>query len=553
MTFSGPGYRSDFYAHAVRYETLVPALQERQVVVGPMSADELRRAITEPARRVKAEVEEGLVELLLADLAPLGSTTGDAHEAGTLPLLSHALLSTWERGGHRAMTVAAYRESGGIAHAIAQTAEEVYQELDEEQREHARALFLRLVQVAPDMADTRRRVPLSELAESGSDELEEVVELFVQRRLLSADEAHVEITHEALLRAWPRLVGSIDADRAGLRIHRQLTEAATAWQDSDRDDAALYRGTRLALARDWAADPDRAARLNALEREFLDASIAHEAARQAAERRRTRRLGQLVAALGVLLLVAAGLGTVAVVESAARTRERDLAVSRQIAVTADKLRATDVALAAQLSLAAYRVAPTPEARASLLEAYAQPTVTRLTSASEFLQTLAVSPDGRRAIQPNPAHRVGLRQAVQQRDRPPPSLPQAGSTSTITTGPTPHSADNHPSAASPTSVGRTTRHTAAVAYRADQGLDAPAGRPRPAGRDHSIINERVLRRSRFRSRAILRNAGATRRPTALWCGQEACCLPIRPGTRDRGFHRDGCVAIADCSDAVPGVG
>jgi WD40 repeat protein/transcriptional regulator with XRE-family HTH domain len=388
------GMRADFYAHAVRYETLVTALQERQVVVGPMSPEELRRAIVEPARRVKAEVEEGLVELLLADLAPLGPATGDAHEPGALPLLSHALLSTWERGEHRGMTVAAYRDSGGIAHAIARTAEEVYDSLDDEQRALARALFLRLVQVAPDMADTRRRVPLAELAEFGSAELEAVVELFVQRRLLSADETHVEITHEALLRAWPRLVAWVDADRAGLRIHRQLTEAATAWQDSDRDDAALYRGTRLDLARDWAADPDHAARLNALEREFLDASIAHEVARQVAERRRTRRLVQLVAALGVLLLVAAGLGAVAAVESAARARERDLAVSRQIAVTANELRATDVALAAQLSLAAYRVAPTPEARASLLEAYAQPTVTRLTSDSDFLQTLAVSADGR---------------------------------------------------------------------------------------------------------------------------------------------------------------
>jgi WD40 repeat protein len=386
--------RADFYAHAVRYETLVTALQERQVVVGPMSPEELRRAIVEPARRVKAEVEDGLVELLLADLAPLKTTTGDATEPGALPLLSHALLSTWERGEHRGMTVAAYRDSGGIAHAIARTAEEVYDGLDDQQRALARALFLRLVQVAPDMADTRRRVPLSELAEFGSAELEAVVELFVQRRLLSADETHVEITHEALLRAWPRLVGWIDADRAGLRIHRQLTEAATAWQDSDRDDAALYRGTRLDLARDWAADPDHAARLNALEREFLDASLAHESARLAAERRRQRRLGQLVAALAVLLVAVAGLGAVVAVESAGRARERNLAVSRQIAVTANELRATDVALAAQLSLAAYRVAPTPEARASLLQAYAQPTVTRLTSASGYLQTLAISTEGR---------------------------------------------------------------------------------------------------------------------------------------------------------------
>jgi WD40 repeat protein len=383
------GMRADFYSHASRYRQLVPALQHNQVVVGPMSGDELRRAIAEPARWVNVDVEDGLVELLLADMAPTGPVRGDAHEAGALPLLSHALLSTWERGEHRAMTVAAYRASGGIAHAVAQTAEDVYDALDDNEQDRARGLFLRLVQVAPDMADTRRRVPLAELAE-----LDGVVELFVQHRLLSADETYIEITHEALLRAWPRLVGWIDADRAGLRTHRQLTEAASAWQDAGRDSGGLYRGARLDLAREWANDPDHKAQLNPLERDFIDASAAEEQARAVVERRRTRRLYQLVAALGVLVLIATGLAVVAGVTGAARKHERDLAVSRQIAITANDLRATDVALADQLSLAAYRIAPTPEARASLLESWQQPTVTRLGGVSAYLQTVAVSASGR---------------------------------------------------------------------------------------------------------------------------------------------------------------
>ncbi|BCM65167.1 hypothetical protein EASAB2608_00501 [Streptomyces sp. EAS-AB2608] len=36
--------------------------------------------------------------------------------------------------------------------------------------------------------------------------------------------------------------------RSRERVHRQLTEAATAWQQLDRDGGALHRGVRLTLA-----------------------------------------------------------------------------------------------------------------------------------------------------------------------------------------------------------------------------------------------------------------------------------------------------------------
>ncbi len=119
--------RADFYDRALRYPELARALQERQVVVVPMTRDEVRRAIVEPARLARLDVEDGLVELLLRDLAPHSPdwTPVAAHEAGALPLLSHALLTTWSRS-HGRLTVADYQASGGIRHAIARTADQVY-------------------------------------------------------------------------------------------------------------------------------------------------------------------------------------------------------------------------------------------------------------------------------------------------------------------------------------------------------------------------------------------------------------------------------------------
>ena len=114
------GLRADFYGHAARLRTLVAALQDHQVVVGPMTAEQLRRVIAEPARLAGFEVEPELVERLVAEFVPRGSATG-LHDPGALPLLSHALLETFTLARRRRLTVADYVQTGGISDAISQT------------------------------------------------------------------------------------------------------------------------------------------------------------------------------------------------------------------------------------------------------------------------------------------------------------------------------------------------------------------------------------------------------------------------------------------------
>ena len=104
--------RADFYQQAIRYPGLIRAAQERHVVLGPMSVEQVRRAVVEPARLAKTEVAPGLVEVLLADLAPDADVNG-AHEPGALPMLSHALLTAWEHSHGGTLTVADYLAGGG--------------------------------------------------------------------------------------------------------------------------------------------------------------------------------------------------------------------------------------------------------------------------------------------------------------------------------------------------------------------------------------------------------------------------------------------------------
>lgn len=407
------GLRADFYAAALRHPELVALAQDGQLAVGPMEEPELREAIVEPARRAGVEIEDGLVELLLRQVAPAvgggahqtgGGThqaggggapevgggayqtdnkahqAGGAHEVGVLPLLSHALYTTWHQGQGRSMTVAAYRAVGGIEGAVAASADAVHNGLSGRRRELARRLFLHLVHVAPDTGDTRRRATVAELLD-GCDgdeaaEMEEVLDRFVARRLITADADTVEISHEALLRAWPLLRSWVDADRAGLVLARRLAADAAVWVRLRRDPDALYRGGRLVAAQEWAAGYD--GRLPADAREFLEASVRQS-------RRRTRRLHQVVATLATLLVLALVASVLAVRAQRAAaeaertaTYQRDQALSRKTATDAGALRATDPGLAAQLALAAYRLLPTAEARGGLLSAVAGMPATLLT-------------------------------------------------------------------------------------------------------------------------------------------------------------------------------
>src|SRR5262245_19864008 len=145
-------------------------------------------------------------------------------------------------------------------------------------------------------------------------------------------ERWVDVSHEALIRGWPRLRGWIEEDRAGLRTHRRATQAAEEWQ-RNRDAGALYRGVRLAQAVEWR-DRSRP-RLNELERAFLDASVAlekHES--DARDRRRRRTIAWLAVSLVVFAVLAGGAG----LQWRQAVRQGQIALARQLGAPAVLMR-----------------------------------------------------------------------------------------------------------------------------------------------------------------------------------------------------------------------
>src|SRR5262249_37069657 len=128
---------------------------------------------------------------------------------------------------------------------------------------------------------------------------------------------------EALLREWPQLRDWLETDRDGRRVHRHLTEAASAWDAAGRAPGDLYRDARLQAAQDWADVHPGDAR--PIERAFLEASVAEQEHALRDARRTARRLTSLAWVLAALLVVALISTMLTVAQRSKATRQAQLA------------------------------------------------------------------------------------------------------------------------------------------------------------------------------------------------------------------------------------
>ncbi|WP_405639154.1 hypothetical protein [Streptomyces sp. NBC_00019] len=356
--------RADFYARCAEQRGLADALDGAGLLVGAMTADELREAVTRPAAAIGLLVERELTARIVEEVLD---------RPGALPMLSHVLLETWRRRRGRLLTLAAYEAAGGVRGAIAASAEEVYGQLTPEQARSARQLLVRMVEPGQGGSDTRRPLTRAELAEPTDVHAPVVVERLARARLLTADEDGVQLAHEALITCWPRLRDWIEEDREWLGHHRRLAEETRLWLEHDRDPGALIRGSRLARAEDLFAGEPTGQRgpLTPPEREFLDAAFAARAAQVRAAAHAARRTRGLVGALSALLALALMGGLAAWHLGVDNTRHHTDTAARRVADLADATRTTDPRTAMLLGVAAWRVSPLPEARRALLGSLAQ--------------------------------------------------------------------------------------------------------------------------------------------------------------------------------------
>lgn len=223
-----------------------------------------------------------------------------------------------------------------MAGALAQHAEATLERIGTQRTPLVREIFRNLVTAQGTRAVRERKELLSvfesatagagpelpradsESGESGSRaaawsraQAEDALNALVDARLLTSYERagdggesqhQVEIIHESLLSAWPRLVRWQTQDADGAQLRDQLRQAAQAWNERGRPEDLLWSGTAY---RDFALWRERyPGGLTATEEAF-----AHSATRLAGRRRRRRRLvvGGLFAAAVAAVAVTSSL------------------------------------------------------------------------------------------------------------------------------------------------------------------------------------------------------------------------------------------------------
>ncbi len=243
--------RSDFEPQLLE-TALKPTWMSSRFLVPPMSRDELRQVIEQPAaKRVLYFEPPVLIERLLDEVI---------QTPGALPLLSFTLSELYfryleRRSDNRALTEEDYEDLGGIAGSLTQRATQEYEklvQLDAKYGNTIRNVMLRMVSVeGGELA--RRRVRDTELVyvnKAENQRVQEHLKQFIQARLLvrgqtSTGNAYVEPAHDALVRGWHKLMQWTRKAQAEMLLKQPVTLAATAWEN--KQGTLWHSDRRLAL------------------------------------------------------------------------------------------------------------------------------------------------------------------------------------------------------------------------------------------------------------------------------------------------------------------
>ena len=386
--------RSDFLGDCAQFQGLPEAINDGQYLIPRMTRDERRFAVTGPVGVTRGKISEPLINRLLNDV-------GDNPDQ--LPILQHALMRTWEHWqAHRSdgepIGLEHYEAIGTMSDALSRHADEAFNELpDEKSRKIAELLFKTLSDRGADNRETRRPTRLDTICKITGASLPEVIAVIdVFRRggrsflmppagtELHADSV-IDISHESLIRNWQRLKQWVNEEGASVRVYRRVAETAVLHREGSE---GLLQDPALSYALDWAEKshpnaawgeryhPEFETAMTYLEQSRIaqEEKLAAEEQRRneeierdkrelektkrfvALQARAARRMRWLIAALGVIMLLALGTAAFAWNQRASAVASRQAAYRDQqnalvLAQEAEKLRleARAEAIKAQVS------------------------------------------------------------------------------------------------------------------------------------------------------------------------------------------------------------
>ncbi len=349
--------RSEYVGNAATFLRMPDILNRASYLVRRLDGRELERVVDQPLISwVDPENEQTSRVTIDPELRRrlLDETVSLRDDPDHLPLLQHALGRLWWLANAKA------RASGGavvlddtLVHEallgpapyawksptraadtllfklLEAHAEQVYQSLDGHDRRIAELLFRELTDTEPAGRVVRRLVSAAAVADIAADEVTkaDVVRIamifageehdFIHMRTATDGAPQLEITHEALVRKWPRCNECAAAEAQSARELGTLTAAEQRWRENGQAPDNLLRGAQLDRALEWlrpgaAWVPNKtwAARYNGdcdAVKEFVEKSQT-EANNSRQRQTLFRRLCYAVSALVPLLIVAGVVG-----------------------------------------------------------------------------------------------------------------------------------------------------------------------------------------------------------------------------------------------------
>lgn len=222
--------------------------------VNPLRQQELKAAITKPALKKGVYVAELLVERLVNDAG---------EEAGILPFVQETMRELWSKRYESYISLDKYENLGGkgvsgLKASIARKADAAYNALPSKEHENiAKRIFIRLIQFGEGKPDTRRQQTIAALR-SEQDSLgifeatlqilsSEKFRLLIINREVNESDSKVDIAHEALIQAWPKLQGWLFSLKDIEYSYRYLSYLSEKWEEQARSTFGLLNKKQLQL------------------------------------------------------------------------------------------------------------------------------------------------------------------------------------------------------------------------------------------------------------------------------------------------------------------
>lgn len=283
--------RGDFYNHVTAYRPLSDCVQAGIVNISELTGTELRRAIEEPAKKVRLEFESGLVDRIL-----------DKVERGSQPMVEFVLMELWNKREDGILTHAAYEKLGKLQGAVAAHAETVFAQFPLAEQVIAQRIFLRLVRPGVESRSsdetaepTRRRISFAELGQESLPVVRKLADahLIITGRNEATGEDIIDLVHETLIGNWSRLSSWISDDLSFLTWRERLRTLMSLSARAGRDDSSLLHGALLSEASEW---------LNKRESDLSDSETMYIRAAFKSQ----KRLRPVIVTLVALFLAVAG-------------------------------------------------------------------------------------------------------------------------------------------------------------------------------------------------------------------------------------------------------